>query len=275
MLGYAFGRGCRTRFIYDYFAGAARGGSIPRCGTCDVCLGWRSAAGRTIDDREYERVRIALSAVARLPGRFGVARIAQVLAGSRSREVIDRGLDRIPTFGRLGDMRPEEIKALLDALVDAALLERRGIEGGRPGAFVVTITEEGVAVMRAERRPTLALQPTGLPRGRLPAGPVTGSRRAGRASSGSGRDSTDRVVPGMEVADLELLARLKKWRAAEAKRRGLPAYVIFHDTTLEALAASRPRDTGGLRAVRGVGPAKIEAYGETLLQMLAGPPGLE
>jgi len=86
MLGYAFGRGCRTRFIYDYFAGAARGGAVPRCGTCDVCLGWRSAAGRPIDDREYERVRIALSAVARLPGRFGVARIAQVLAGSRSRD---------------------------------------------------------------------------------------------------------------------------------------------------------------------------------------------
>ena len=38
---YAFSRGCRTRFIYDYFAGGARGGAAPRCGTCDVCLGWR------------------------------------------------------------------------------------------------------------------------------------------------------------------------------------------------------------------------------------------
>jgi len=265
MLGYAFGRGCRTRFIYDYFAGAARGGSIPRCGTCDVCLGWRSAAGRTIDDREYERVRIALSAVARLPGRFGVARIAQVLAGSRSHEVIDRGLDRIPTFGRLGDMRPEAIKALLDALVDAALLERRGIEGGRPGAFVLTISDEGIAVMRAERRPTLALPPTGLP-----AGPVTRRRRPGaeptrQGGAPGGHDSTDK-----HASDPDLLARLRSWRTAEAKRRGLPAYVIFHDATLEALAARRPRDASGLRAVRGVGPAKLEAYGEALLQVLAG-----
>ncbi|HUD73245.1 MAG TPA: ATP-dependent DNA helicase RecQ, partial [Dongiaceae bacterium] len=54
MLGYAFGRGCRTRFIYDYFAGAGRGGAIVRCGTCDVCLGWRRAADRPLDDREFE-----------------------------------------------------------------------------------------------------------------------------------------------------------------------------------------------------------------------------
>ncbi len=275
MLGYAFGRGCRTRFIYDYFAGAARGGAIPRCGTCDVCLGWRREAGRALDDREYERVRIALSAVARLPGRFGVARIAQVLSGSRSREVIDRGLDRLPTFGRLADMRLEEIKALLDALVDAALLERRGIEGGRPGAFVLTIGEEGAAVMRAERRPVLALPAVGVPAAGLHGGAARKPPRAGlepprrgrtaRGGTASGGDSTEE-----NARDADLLARLKKWRAAEAKRRGMPAYVIFHDATLEALAACRPRDTGGLRAVRGLGPAKIEAYGETLLLMLAG-----
>src|SRR5262249_42721586 len=76
LLRYAFGSGCRTRFIYDYFAGAGRRGAIPRCGTCDVCLGWRRAEGRPLDDREFEQVRVALSAVARLPGRFGVERIA-------------------------------------------------------------------------------------------------------------------------------------------------------------------------------------------------------
>jgi len=277
MLGYAFGRGCRTRFIYDYFAGAARGGAIPRCGTCDVCLGWRREAGRALDDREYERVRIALSAVARLPGRFGVARIAQVLSGSRSREVIDRGLDRIPTFGRLADMRLEEIKALLDALVDAALLERRGIEGGRPGAFVLTIGEEGAAVMRGEHRPVLALPALGVPVAGHHGGAARRPSRAGPdppRRGGTARGGTAGGGDSMEenAVDADLLARLKKWRAAEAKRRGMPAYVIFHDATLEALAACRPRDAGGLRAVRGLGPAKIEAYGETLLLMLSGSP---
>ncbi len=258
MLRYAFGRGCRTRFIYDYFAGAGRGGTIPRCGTCDVCLGWRRTEGRSLDDREFERVRIALSAVARLPARFGVERIAQVLAGSRSREVLDRRLDRVPTFGRLADLGLEEIKRLLDVLLEAGLLERRGIEGGRPGAFVLSLTVEGVAVMRAERRPSLA-----LPRPAAGGRPTTGRLVAVRTRPDAG-GPPDGLEP-----DPALLARLREWRAAEAKRRRVPAYVIFHDTTLAALAMWKPRDRDGLRAVKGVGPAKLEAYGEALLDVLA------
>ncbi len=256
MIRYAFGRGCRTRFIYDYFAGAGRGGAVLRCGTCDVCLGWRRGEGRALDDREFERVRIALSAVARLPARFGVERIAQVLTGSRSREVLDRRLDRIPTFGRLADLKIDEAKALLEVLVDAALLERRGIEGGRPGAFVLALSAEGAAVMRAERRPLLP----------LPAGEAPESQR-GRRDTARSRQSLPETPP-----EPGLLGRLKTWRAAEAKRRRVPAYVVFHDSTLEALAAVRPCDRGGLAAIKGVGPAKIETYGEDLLRVLAGPP---
>ena len=264
MIRYAFGRGCRTRFIYDYFAGAGRGGAVLRCGTCDVCLGWRRTEGRPLDEREFERVRIALSAVARLPARFGVERIAQVLTGSRSREVLDRRLDRLPTFGRLAGMRIEEVKALLEVLVDAALLERRGIEGGRPGAFVLALSAEGAAVMRADHRPLLALP------GREDAGPPRGRQEAAR----SRRPHAEQQAPVAGAApDPGLLGRLKTWRAGEAKRRRVPAYVIFHDSTLAALAALRPNDRGGLRAVKGVGPAKLEAYGEDLLKVLAGTPG--
>ena len=71
--------------------------------------------------------------------------------------------------------------------------------------------------------------------------------------------------------DAGLLGRLKAWRSAEAKRRGVPAFVIFHDATLGALAALRPSDQKALRAVRGLGPAKIEAYGEAILQLLSDP----
>jgi ATP-dependent DNA helicase RecQ len=264
MLRYAFGRGCRTRFIYDYFAGAGRGGTIPRCGTCDVCLGWRREEGRPLDDREFEQVRIALSAVARLPARFGVARIAQVLAGSRSQEVLDRRLERIPTFGRLSDLGLDGIKRLLEVLLEAGLLERRGIEGGRPGAFVLALSGEGAAVMRAERRPLLPLSRAGSE------GRPTGSRRAAmgtllpaRKRKGSSRPPDD------SETDPALLARLREWRAAEAKRRRVPAYVIFHDATLAALASRRPRNRSGLLAVKGVGAAKLETYGDVLLQVLA------
>jgi ATP-dependent DNA helicase RecQ len=260
MIRYAFGRGCRTRFIYDYFAGAGRSETVVLCGTCDVCLGWRREEGRTLDDREFERVRIALSAVARLPARFGVERIAQVLTGSRSREVLDRGLERIPTFGRLADRKLDEVKGLLETLVDAALLERRGIEGGRAGAFVLALSPEGAAVMRGEHRPLLALP--GRPAPKPPRGrhrpAAEPAVRAGGSPEAGGR------------LDAALLGRLKAWRTAEAKRRRVPAYVVFHDATLEALAAARPNDRGGLKEVKGVGPAKLETYGDDLLKVLAG-----
>jgi ATP-dependent DNA helicase RecQ len=250
MVRYAFSRGCRTRFVYDYFAGSARGGVAPRCGTCDVCLGWGRSAGRPLDDDELLRVRIALSGVGRLSGRFGVERIAQVLTGSRVREVLDRGLDRIPTYGKLAGMPVDEVKDLLNVLADAGLIERHGIEGGRPGAFVLALTPEGRRVAKGEERPELAL-------------PEAPQRRRKRASTKSQSQAV--AAP----PDPALLERLKTWRREEARRKGLPSYVVFHDRTLEELAAIHPRDRAGLEQVRGIGPAKLEAYGEALLGLLA------
>ena len=251
MVRYAFSRGCRTRFIYDYFAGGARGGAAPRCGVCDVCLGWRRGAGRLLDESELLQVRIALSGVGRLSGRFGVERVAQVLVGSKVREVLDRGLDRIPTYGKLAAMPLDQVKDLLGVLADAGLLERRGIEGGRPGAFVLALTAEGRAVARGESRPELD-----LPVRRLPA------RRREKLSLVTADLDPDAVDP-------ELFAGLKSWRTEEARRRSLPPYVVFHDRTLAAIAAARPATSSDLARIKGVGPAKLAAYGEALLMLLA------
>ena len=163
MVRYAFSRGCRTRFIYDYFAGGARGGAAPRCGVCDVCLGWRRGAGRPLDEDELLQVRIALSGVGRLSGRFGVERVAQVLVGGQGKEVLGRGLDRIPTYGKLSALPLDYVKDLLGVLADAGLVERQGIEGGRPGAFVLALTPEGRAVAKGEVRPELDLPARGVP----------------------------------------------------------------------------------------------------------------
>jgi superfamily II DNA helicase RecQ len=63
---------------------------------------------------------------------------------------------------------------------------------------------------------------------------------------------------------------LKTWRATTARASGVPAYVIFHDTTLAALANAKPHDRTGLLAVPGLGPVKAERYGEAVLAVLAG-----
>lgn len=78
-----------------------------------------------------------------------------------------------------------------------------------------------------------------------------------------------RLSPGSGPADPGLVDRLKQWRLAQASAQGVPAYVIFNDATLEALAARRPSSGPALLEIPGIGPAKLEAYGEDLLDLLA------
>ena len=78
------------------------------------------------------------------------------------------------------------------------------------------------------------------------------------------------VLPLLEGADPMVFEALKTWRATAARASGVPAYVIFHDTTLAALAQAKPSDRDGLLAVPGLGPVKAERYGEAVLAVLSG-----
>ncbi|HKN49794.1 MAG TPA: HRDC domain-containing protein, partial [Actinomycetota bacterium] len=72
-----------------------------------------------------------------------------------------------------------------------------------------------------------------------------------------------------EGVDPEVLEALRAWRAATAKASGVPAYVIFHDTTLAALAHAQPTNADELLALPGLGPVKAARYGDTLLALFA------
>ncbi|MGH8873474.1 MAG: ATP-dependent DNA helicase UvrD2 [Acidimicrobiia bacterium] len=78
-----------------------------------------------------------------------------------------------------------------------------------------------------------------------------------------------RLTPGVP-ADPGLLERLKTWRLGQARSQGVPAYLVFSDRSLEAIAAVRPGTEEGLLSVPGIGPAKLDAYGDQLLDLLAG-----
>ena len=69
--------------------------------------------------------------------------------------------------------------------------------------------------------------------------------------------------------DYVLFETLKIWRRREATERAVPPYVVFHDRTLAAIASLRPRSLEALAQVPGIGPAKLAAYGRTLLELLA------
>lgn len=76
-------------------------------------------------------------------------------------------------------------------------------------------------------------------------------------------------TPVASLVDQELRENLKRWRLEKARTLGVPAFVIFNDRTLDALATLRPQDERSLLAVPGVGPAKLETYGDDLLGLLA------
>ena len=83
------------------------------------------------------------------------------------------------------------------------------------------------------------------------------SRKIGRCSS---------CEPTYDEA---LLERLKQWRLAVAKETSMPAFVVFTDATLVAIAESQPRDNAALLRIPGVGAAKLERYGPAVLALLA------
>lgn len=93
------------------------------------------------------------------------------------------------------------------------------------------------------------------------------SEQGGRGSAGSPLEAEgSRALPRSDA----LFEALRGWRARTARARGVPAYVVFGDATLAAIAEARPASEAALLDVKGVGARKLEAYGAELLALVAG-----
>jgi ATP-dependent DNA helicase RecQ len=272
LLRYVQSTECRHATILRYFGDPQADGV---CGSrCDRCLA-RSAGqrlGRAPTEREWEEIQKVLSAVARLRGRYGRARVIQLLAGSRDQKLLQARLDRLPTYGALRGTPQRYLRALLDALEEAECVRSVGTDYP-----TLALTERGQQVMRREQEIRLNL-PAAASAGPAARAAASGSRRAGTrtaagpAGPGAPADPGDSGDSGdsgdLPPVDPALFERLRTWRLEQARERGLPAYVVFHDATLRRIAAERPRDEAALLAIKGVGPAKVEAYGASLLGLL-------
>ncbi len=76
------------------------------------------------------------------------------------------------------------------------------------------------------------------------------------------------MAEDLSPEDAKMFERLREWRAAQAREQGVPAYVIFQDKTLREIASQRPADLHGLAVINGVGQAKLEKYGQDILEVL-------
>jgi ATP-dependent DNA helicase RecQ len=83
-----------------------------------------------------------------------------------------------------------------------------------------------------------------------------------------GKQTVAKVAIGAAAPDSALLRALRAWRRGIAREHGVPAFVVFHDSTLETIAALQPGTREALRGVSGVGEKKLERYGEALLEVV-------
>ena len=83
-----------------------------------------------------------------------------------------------------------------------------------------------------------------------------------------GKQTVAKVAIGAAAPDSALLQELRAWRRGIAREHGVPAFVVFHDSTLETIAALQPGTREALRGVSGVGEKKLERYGEALLEVV-------
>jgi ATP-dependent DNA helicase RecQ len=236
MLGYAESATCRRQVLLRYF-----GEQSAPCGNCDVCLSPPSLWDATTATQKL------LSAAIRTGQRFGAAHLIDVVRGTATAKVTDLGHDQLPTFGVGADLDAREWRSVARQLVAAGLL--------RPDASAfgaLRVTEAARPVLAGE-------QPVRL---RKAAPRAAESATRGRAASSSA--SSD--IP---AEDRPLFEALRSERARLAEQASVPAYVVLHDSTLRALARSRPRDHQQLLRTPGIGQTKAAAYGDRLLAVIA------
>jgi ATP-dependent DNA helicase RecQ len=231
---YAAATTCRHRALVEYFGQKLE--HVP-CGACDWCLG------------ELERVhepdvlaQKILSAIARTGQRWGVGHVVSVLRGESSDTITSRGHDQLSVFGLLRDMPASELRGYVDQLTQAGFIERTGDQYP-----TLQITGTGADLLRGRAECVLYRQP------HQPA-----KRRKGRVYRDAGG-----------TVDESLFGRLRQLRLELARARGVPPYVIFHDTTLRELAARRPGTLAELLDIPGIGERKAEVYGAAILAVLA------
>lgn len=237
---YASSVGCRHRQLVGYFGERYE---KEDCGACDFCLGELE----TVPDA-VNVARKVLSCVARVGQRFGTGHVANVLTGSESEQVTARRHNELTTFGLLKDAPVAEVRGYIEQLIAQGYL--RQTDDAYP---VVALTNEGVALLKDA--------------GASPAPALSRQRRVVRERDREPRRS--RVeAEAWEGVDRELFEQLRAARMRIAKARGVPPYVIFHDTTLREMARLRPQTMDALRAVYGIGDRKAHDLGEQFLEVL-------
>ncbi len=250
VLRYTTSSACRMAALVGHFGDVEDASKL--CGICDVCDPGGAVLRRSRHPTAAERELMQGMADELRPVDY------------KATGTLQRSLDPA------GRMSRNEFDGLLGAMVRAGLMEIEEAEFEKDGEAIrfrkVRLTEAGLEPRAASRVELL-----------ISDGVVEGFGVGGAAPARSKRKVTASKLTGAKAADAEpvkltaaeeaLAARLREWRAAEAKRLRVPAYVVLHDRTLVAVAQTRPANPRQLLEISGMGPAKTERFGEAILEL--------
>lgn len=230
LLGLAEAIACRRQVLLAYFGEASK-----PCGNCDLC----ENPAEVFDGSD--EVRKALSAILRTGERYGTGHLIDLLTGTATPKVKDRGHDQLPTFGVGRNLSKTAWSGIFRQMMGRDLI-RPDFE--RHGAL--RMTDSAVSVLRGETPVTL--------------------RKETLATS----QSRTVVKSLVSEEDAPLLSALKAKRRAIAEAAGVPAYVVFQDRTLIEMAEKKPRSLDDMAQISGVGAKKLESYGLQFLEVITG-----
>ena len=179
---------------------------------------------------------------------YGAVHITDILRGKKSEKVLQRGHDSLSTFGLGAEFSEVQLRGVLRQLIaiGAVTVDAQAFN-------TLKLTDASRAVLKGE-----------VPV-RLRESVSTPSPRKAK------RDSTKVPLKLAAALDEQAQSRylaLKAWRGEVAKEHNLPAYVIFHDATLAAIAQNAPQSLEDLQGISGLGVKKLEAYGQQVLRLL-------
>jgi ATP-dependent DNA helicase RecQ len=248
MLGLCETTDCRRSQLLAYFSERA-----VACGNCDTCLSPPETWDGTVPAQKL------LSTVVRLhrerDQRYGAGQVIDILLGKKTPKVAEQGHHELKTFGIGLELNDSQWRGVVRQLLAQRLLAVQG------EYQTLAITEASGEVLRGERAVTLRRdmpQPRGSRSSRV-------SSPAGSALAGTGTPAAADLAPEQEA----VFEKLRAWRGATAKEQGVPAYVVFHDATLRAIAVAAPSTLRELAGINGVGESKLSKYGESILELLA------
>ena len=233
--------------------GGQRGHAVPsvgaryQCRNCDNCLNPPEVWDGT------DAARKLLSTIYRIQQSsgmsFGAGHVMDIVRGKTTEKVTQHGHTSLSTFGIGADFSEIQLRGVLRQLIalGAVAVDAQAFN-------TLQLTEQSRAVLRGEVQVQLRESVST---------PV--SRKSKRPGAGSAAVKAPIALDG---EGLVRYAALKAWRAEVAREHNLPAYVIFHDATLAAIAKRAPQTLDDLQGISGIGAKKLEAYAQEVLRVV-------